>query len=367
MIKCKICYKEYKNLNGISKHLNFSHKDISKQIYYDKFLKNKNDDKCIICNKKTKYNSFHKGYNKCCSIKCSNKLRENTNFNKYGYTYVTKDPFIFEKIKQTNLKKYGVDIILKDKNKMINAIQKKYGVNNVFQSKIIKEKIKQTNLKKFGVENPSQNKIIKQNKKDTYKLNFGVEFGFLQQEKTRKTNLKKFGFLHHLQNKNILQKQKTTVLKKYGVENISQSKIIKLKKEKTCLDNFGFNYPSQDPSIFEKIFKNSVKLKLYKNKNILYQGSYELDFLDNFLEKYPDIKRGPSIKYLFDNKNKVYHSDFIIPSLNLIIECKNNYLFERDKDIIKEKEKACIKQGYKWILILDKNYKDLIYELQTSN
>lgn len=50
------------------------------------------------------------------------------------------------------------------------------------------------------------------------------------------------------------------------------------------------------------------------------------------------------------------HSDFLIPSKNLIVECKNSYLAKRDKNILIKKKKASLREGFKWIMIIDKNY-----------
>jgi hypothetical protein len=63
-----------------------------------------------------------------------------------------------------------------------------------------------------------------------------------------------------------------------------------------------------------------------------------------------------SIKYLFENKEHWYHPDFFIPSLNLVVEIKNSYLFKRDFLQIQAKEKATIASGFKYIIIVDKDY-----------
>ena len=170
------------------------------------------------------------------------------------------------------------------------------------------------------------------------------------QQKCINSKIKKYGLPHNI------SKTNNTIFIKYGVKNILQISGINDKKIKTCLSNYGVEHPAQDPSISEKIQKTGFKIKKFKNTNIWYQGSYELDFLEKYYNKFPDIERGPSIKYLYENKNKVYHSDFYIPSLNLIIECKNSYLIKIDKDKINAKQQFSIYNGYNYILIIDKNY-----------
>lgn len=47
-MKCEICQKEYNSYNALSKHL--TKHNISKQEYYDKYLKSdENDGKCVVC------------------------------------------------------------------------------------------------------------------------------------------------------------------------------------------------------------------------------------------------------------------------------------------------------------------------------
>ena len=115
----------------------------------------------------------------------------------------------------------------------------------------------------------------------------------------------------------------------------------------------------QDKNLFEKNQKSCFKIKQFRNSNIWYQGTYELDFLEKYYNLFRDIQRGPSIKYVYNGGNKVYHPDFYIPSLNLIIEIKGSYFLKRDKKMILEKEKAVLNSGYKYIIIIDKNYEIL--------
>ena len=77
-MQCELCKKECKNIQNLSKHIGLNHKNISKQEYYDKYLKTQNDGICPICNKLTKFKDLN-GYNKYCSKSCLAKAQ---NFNK---------------------------------------------------------------------------------------------------------------------------------------------------------------------------------------------------------------------------------------------------------------------------------------------
>jgi hypothetical protein len=117
--------------------------------------------------------------------------------------------------------------------------------------------------------------------------------------------------------------------------------------------------PAQNREIYEKSLKTRRQIHKFKDTNITYQGSYELDFLEKFYDKI-DIENGPSVPYLFEGKNKVYHSDFYIPSKNLIVEIKSDYILTLDKEI-NEKKEFCLKQDYNYILILNKDYSEFIH------
>ncbi len=165
------------------------------------------------------------------------------------------------------------------------------------------------------------------------------------------------------------KKSKEGCFEKYGVENISYLKDTKEKigrsnknkstkalqiRKNTNIKLFGVENPMQNKEIFEKQKISSFKVKIFKK--LKYQDSYELDFLNRYYILYPDLINPSPIKYKFKNKIHYYFPDFFIPSLNLVIEIKSLYLFQRDELIIKEKEKATISNGFNYFIIVDKNY-----------
>lgn len=142
---------------------------------------------------------------------------------------------------------------------------------------------------------------------------------------------------------------------KESIDKISKSNIGKKRSEETC----------------EKIRQNTLKqlengknnnpycTKLkYKESELHYQGSYELDFLNKYSEIF-NIKNGKTIYYNRPNgKKAAYISDFYIEKLNLIIEIKSTYTIKKEIDDIKKE--YTIKSGYNYIMILDKNYEQFI-------
>ena len=105
-----------------------------------------------------------------------------------GVEYNFQRNDIKEKIKQTDLQKYGVEHYT-NRDKAFNTFKLHYGVDNIFQLDEIKEKIKRDNLQKYGVEHSWQRPDVK--------------------EKIRQTNLAKYGVEHVMQNHDIRVKSQS--------------------------------------------------------------------------------------------------------------------------------------------------------------
>jgi hypothetical protein len=304
---CEECDKEFKNKEILCKHIKKYHGDI--KIYFDKWLKENTDGICKICGKPTYFNNL-KGYRIYCSKKC-----------------VNNDVYIREKIKNTNYLKYGF--------------------NTPIQNEEIKKKIQKTNLKKYDSVTPFHSKKIQEKCKLTIKEKYGVTNSYLI------PNIRKKALVNaHLEKAN--EKRIKSLFKTYGVDNAFKSDIIKEKIKETTKNKYGVIFNSQNYEIHKKQQINGFQAKQYKNTNIYYRGSYELDFLEKYYNKYPDMQNAPSVKYTFDGKEKVYFPDFYIPSLNLIIECKSTYYYNKFLEKNKSKEFETRKY-YNYILILDKN------------
>jgi len=71
-IFCKLCNHQVLNSLHLSHHLVTEHKynKIGLQKYYDKHFKIKAEGLCIICESKTKYDTFVKGYDDICGQVC---------------------------------------------------------------------------------------------------------------------------------------------------------------------------------------------------------------------------------------------------------------------------------------------------------
>jgi hypothetical protein len=266
------------------------------------------------------------GYCEFCSKENGKVKIKETNLKNYGVGCCLLSPEVKEKCKQTTLKKYGVEHnsqSLEIKNKKKEKSLEKYGVEHVLQYPEIRNKIKKTNLEKYGVENPQQNKVIKEN--------------------TMKTTLKK-----------------------YGVNSYSKTNEFKNKCIETSFKKYGVSHHSQNAIIADKMLKTAYNLKQYilpSGKIINYQG-YENFALDDLLnvEKIDenDIitcrKEVPEIWYNDkNNKRHRHYVDFYIKSQNRCIEVKSTWT-NQSKNNVLEKQTAAKDLGLNYeIWIYDKN------------
>jgi hypothetical protein len=341
-MKCLECNKEFKAKNALHAHIKRYHEC---EQYYVKFFKKEGEGFCKICGKPTLFFHVDNGYRSCCSKECSTKYTyeqtKNGNLKKYNVEnpYQRKD--IKKKIKENNIKNFGVVMPLQNKNikeKAYKTMENKYGAKTTLQSQTLSEKVKKTKKEKYG---------------DEYYTNI---------EKIKETNIKKYGCENPLGNKKIREKRKRTMKKLYGSEHALKNKIFRekalIKNKQTLKEKYNVIHNMHIPGVFENWQKSCFRLKPYKNTALYYQASYEFDFLEKYINIFPEIQRGPSLKYKYEEKEKLYFPDFYIPSLNLIVEIKNSYLAKRDKDIILAKQTVAISNGYNFILIKDKDYRE---------
>jgi len=103
---------------------------------------------------------------------------------------------------------------------------------------------------------------------------------------------------------------------------------------------------------------NNIKCKLYKN--IIYQGSYELNFL-KFVEKYNKlniITRGPRIPYFINDVEHTYIVDYMIKDTDIIFEIKSSYYWKKHKEINTIKMEYA-KQDHIFNLVMDNNFNEI--------
>lgn len=286
-----------------------------------------------------------------------------TNLAKYGVEYSFQSKEVQSKIKETTIKRYGVEhnqhnSIVKEKTKQ--TIRLKYGVDNPFQSEKVKEKIKQTNLAKYGVENPAQSESIQTKMAQTNLERYGVENAFQSEvvkDRIKQTNLQKYGVTRPLQNRDVLEKVKQTNLVKYGVENLFQSEEVQSRIKDMNMEKYGVEHHNQSREVQEKTEKNALKFKsfLMPSGEIRKVQGYEHFALRDLLKSYTEDqivtgrKNVPKICYETDDrKRKVHFPDIFLPHENKIIEVKSTWTYKCKTDNVLLKKSSAEAQGYSY-------------------
>lgn len=182
--------------------------------------------------------------------KCAEKARQEkvkkTNLEKYGVEFPMQSKEIKEKAKNTCREHYGCDYSFQNKefNEVARtAFSEKYQAKGVLSVSEFREKITNTNIEIYGAENPFANEDVK--------------------AKIRNTCLEKYGCEYASQSVEIQEKTKQTMRERYGVEHPLQSLEIKEKMEQTCLERYNTRYPMQNEEVASKARKT-----LTENNNI---------------------------------------------------------------------------------------------------
>ena len=297
----------------------------------------------------------------------SKEVREKgkqTNLEKYGVENPFQSEDIKEKIKATNLEKYGCENPSQSqdiKNKKIETCIKHFSVQHPAQSEEVKQKIKETNLEKYGVEHSLQSKEVREKGKQTNLEKYGVENPFQSEdikEKIKATNLEKYGCENPSQSQDIKNKKIETCIKHFSVQNPAQSNEVREKSKQTCLEKYGCENPQQNAGISEKSSKNAYKAYdyVFPSGRVERIQGYERFMLNDLLQKEDVLEHDivvnrsevPSVWYEDANgKKRRYFVDCFIKSQNRCIETKSTWTAVKNKDCIYLKQQALKDAGYK--------------------
>jgi len=224
-------------------------------------------------------------------------------------------------------------------------IAKKWKENYLKKSEKLKkehvEKIKKTYTK-------DKRKIAIRKTKETWNNKTKKELENIH-NKFKNTFKTKTGFNSPMQNPKSREKWKETVFKKFGVNHPMQNLEVQKRMMNTYLKNN------------KRVGKTEITRF---NNNLFSRGSYEKEFIDKYLSTFPTLKNPEPIQYKINNKTRLYFPDFYIESLNLIIEIKSSWTFDRcgiDKELEnknKIKWQTVKNLGFGFIAIIDKNYEE---------
>ena len=241
------------------------------EIYYR--LKNnlKKRPVCIICGKPVKYTSGH--YAKFCSKECqysdlgkkiTKEIKIKSNLEKYGVEHTSQLKEVTDKRTKSR-----ADHVNEIQQHVRESLYKKYGAYDVMHIPHILQKIKDTNLKKFGVEFPLQQ--LKKENSEIY-------------QKISQTCINKFGVDSPLKNKEVREKIKQTNIQRYGVDNPLKNKEIWKKSQdnrqissKSKLENNFLNY-------LKLKYEPDDIITQYKSKEYPYYCDFYIKSINLYIE-----------------------------------------------------------------------------------
>jgi hypothetical protein len=188
-----------------------------------------------------------------------------TNLERYGSEFASQADSVQQKMKETCIEKYGTECSLqneevKEKTKKTNL--EKHGVEFAMQSELVQEKRKQTNLERFGCEHASQSEEVKQKIIESNLENHGVPYSGMREDVKQKivqTNIEKYGVTNPLQNEEINNKRKQTNLERYGYECPFANQNVIEKIEKTNIERYGYPRASQNQQTISKMIKTNIQ------------------------------------------------------------------------------------------------------------
>jgi len=264
-------------------------------------------------------------YQNYCSRKCSNNDLDVVN--KMRNTWENKDDSEIETIqtkrKNTNIKKYGIDIASKlpeviEKNKQSHI--KNWG-NYAMRDKEILNKRKTTCIQKYG--------------------GVGMASEFIYQ-KIKKTNTEKYGVEYYSQSDNWYKKCVETAIEKYGKEWVSKVDNINAKQQSGGYSYYDFEFPSgkvvrvqgYEPRVLAKLIID------YDEDDIVVGVQNIIDAIGFF-------------HYFYENETHRYYPDIYIKSENQVIEVKSTYTFnkEKDKNLLKRQSVLDKEINFKFIIL----------------
>lgn len=167
MIKCQICGKEYKNIQPLSKHITLVH-NMSKETYYNIYLKQPNEGICKLCGNPTHFRSMDKGYTLYCSKTCQVKAQNNFKNVNHKEQWKTKHQHI-EQFEKDNNVTHVYNLVKQYGDKVYEAI-KKLNITVIRESKMY-QYIDNTNIDLILDYIKNDNKKINSKKVNEYQLN----------------------------------------------------------------------------------------------------------------------------------------------------------------------------------------------------
>lgn len=203
-----------------------------------------------------------------------------------GVTNAVQVPGAAAKKASTMIERYGAENPFSKESSLFKQVQSHWDGKdrtahldkNNFARPEIKEKIRQTNLFKYGVENPSQNSEIR--------------------AKQLATNIERYGDEQTLRVPEIRAKGKQTLIERFGVDDAAKSPEIKEKIRQTNLERYGVEWTTQDFETRQKMNLSLIKLLSTEEGRQIYSFTHnEYKYKLTCLQKYGSTHPMKNLEY----------------------------------------------------------------------
>lgn len=259
------------------------------------------------------------------------------------------DPHYIEKMKRTNMERYGVEY---------NS-----------QTQAWRDSLKQTSLRKYGVEHFVQYDAIKEKIRNTTLKHFdGIGFASEElRDKQRATMVAKYNAYHNMVSPDLKQQFFASLMAKYGgIGNAVPS--IAQKQQNTLFDRYGSNCVS------DVACQRGSFYKKYKYDRKWFDSLPEIQFYMELKQNEIQFEYHPKTHFVYycDGKKHYYYPDFKVA--DEYIELKGRHFFpqcvdtvvnyndpnlkminpyDRRQDDIAQAKLECMKQHNVKIIIVD--------------
>ena len=368
------------------------------------YMHNMANKPLCICGNELEFLTYKDGYRQYCCAKCSwsdgTKLEKikKTNLERYGVEAVSKNPNIKDKIIQTHIDRYGGMGMASEKirDKIENTNVERYGTSNAMQSEEVQSRLEQTCIERYGTKHAISSKQVREKIKKTFLDKYGVEQISTVQEikdKVNQTCIERYGG-RGLASKEIKDKAKNTSIMKYHTHIPSQSEIVKKNTIKKFQEKYNVDCGLQ-ATLFDKypdllgisdkvwVMKcphpecNKCEERFYKTRAMIYHDRviHGTELCTNILPISKSNSTGTTIELFVRNILDEYNIEYLtnvrniispkeldiyIPSKNLAIECNGIYWHSSNKLCKKyhmDKYKKCDSLGIQLITIWEDQIK----------
>lgn len=314
-IYIKTNYKEFHQylISNYPEELSFGEK-----LYW--FYNNINDyPKCKNCGNKTKFINALYGYNEYCCKKCSNSSEEKktktkqTNRTKFGGNAPACSKDVLQKMKQTNLERYGDENFNNRAQANKTLLERYNGVGNA--SEIIKAKQQKTMIDKYGKDNCMFIDDIKDKMRANNMEKYGVDWVFKRKEiisKSIQTCIERYESPHFTNPEQAAITREKNNLEKYGVKSNFEIPTAKQKSIQTCVNRYGGDINVENhmqlPGVINKIIETKRENKTFNSSSI--EEKFNTYLIEN------------NISFIRQYRSELYPyaCDFYFPDYDLYLE-----------------------------------------------